>query len=30
MKGTGQIFVGGSASVDAAPARNAIRTRRHP
>ena len=30
MKGTGQIFVGGSASVDAAPARTAIRTRHHP
>ena len=29
-KGTGQMFVGGSASVDAAPARNAIRMRRHP
>ena len=29
-KGTGQMFVGGSASVDAAPARNAIRIRHQP
>jgi len=30
MKGTGQTFVGGSASAEEAPARNAIRRRRHP
>jgi hypothetical protein len=30
MKGIGQTSVGGSASTDAAPARNAIRMRRHP